>query len=460
MASLGVEYGAVYRLTASDGTTVVWNNSASADYVGALSAESSGLDSADVREDAQDATEADGGVHGSFWYGRRPIILQGTIYPITSATDRNEKIGKLKRASNAMRTDAILQWKPLGAPEEVFLYVRRQQPLRLTKGYVKDFMLPLVAASIYPQGVTTNTKSVTIATQTKFVTKFPTIQTQIQYGGFGEHEGGMFEPGTSGITAEDGVFTSSALTAAPVNQLYLLGTGYNFGIPGTATILGVEAGIKRRGFNGSAGGGDDFKDNLVKLIITGSGGPTGTNKASAENWPELNTWKAYGGQGDLWGTSLTPTIVNKNGANEFGLTLIPERVTYDAGDLAQVDAFVMTIYYKEVSVPSNTVVCENKGDAPASPVVTIKNRVENPVITNSTTGESITLDVQLQEGETLVIDFANHTINRNGVGAYYLLDFPLSTWWTLEPGNNTIAVSGDYGTAAAKMEITWRNTYL
>lgn len=458
MTSLGLEWGTKYTLTGPDGTVVTFNDSTDPNFIGVLSPESSGLDSADVREDATDATEEDGGHHGDFFEGRRPVVLQGTIIA-SSAAQRNERIGKLKLASRALRRNATLKWKPAGGVE-VELKLRRQQPLRITKGFVKDFQLPMVAAEIFPQAITVQTKSVTIATQKKSVTKFPSSQTQIHYGGFGEHEEGTWSPGTSGIQADDGVRASTQGVANPVNQIYLVASNFGFAIPGTATILGIESFIERKHSGATSFG--TFHDWEVKLINTLSGGPVGENKgAGAESWSNSDVKKAYGGRADKWGITPTPTIVNQAGANAFGFTLIPQRGgNWIAGNKAEVDYMMMTIYYQEASAPSNTVSCTNGGDTIAYPTVTIKGYVENPIITNSTTGESIQLEIVVPEGQSLVIDFKNHTIKLNGNYAYYGLVFANSEWWGLEPGANTIAVSGDYGTASAKLEVAWQDTFV
>lgn len=153
----GPQWGIPYTLTGPDGAIAVFNDDTSPYYVGMLSPESSGLDSADVRENASDQVEADGGIHGNFYYGRRPIVLQGNIIA-SSAVERNERIARLKRASNAMREDAILTFEPDGGLES-FVKVRRQQPLRITKGWAKEFQLPLVAADPRIYGTTLTTVS-------------------------------------------------------------------------------------------------------------------------------------------------------------------------------------------------------------------------------------------------------------------------------------------------------------
>ena len=147
----GPEVNAKYVLTGPDGTRAVFNDQTDRDFVGMLT-EVSGLDSPEVRENADDLVQFDGGIHGDFFYGRRPMTLTGLILNPTSADERNRRMTKLKRASNAMRGDAILQWTLSGGYEQ-FVAVRRQQPLRIEGAWQKQFQLPLVAADPRIYGV-------------------------------------------------------------------------------------------------------------------------------------------------------------------------------------------------------------------------------------------------------------------------------------------------------------------
>lgn len=141
---LATEIGAVYTLTSPDALTVaVFNDPTSGNYVGALT-DVTGLDSADVRESASEMVEADGGVHGAFYFGRRPVILSGRVFGHTSITERNARLDRARRASLGLRGDATLKWTPTAA-QEVYVNVRRQQPFRESGGWVKDFMIPLVS---------------------------------------------------------------------------------------------------------------------------------------------------------------------------------------------------------------------------------------------------------------------------------------------------------------------------
>lgn len=153
------ELNVVYTLVGPDGTTVVFNDQSDPNYVGVLT-EISGLDSPDVRESADDLVEQDGGIHGNFYYGRRPVVLSGIILNPASPTQRNARQALLSRASNAMRTggDATLTWTPSGGVQQQIV-VRRQQPLRISGAWQKTFQLPLVAADprVYSSALHTST---------------------------------------------------------------------------------------------------------------------------------------------------------------------------------------------------------------------------------------------------------------------------------------------------------------
>lgn len=152
----GPEDSVIYTLTAPDGSIAVFNDETSPDYVGF--ARWTGLDSPEVRESAYDLVQADGGVHNDFYLGRRPIV--GSIEVLgSSTTDRNTKLTRLIAASNAFRGDAELKWTPTGGVEQ-FVFVRRQQPLRIEGNTLKSCSLPLVAADPRIYGTTLQSSNV------------------------------------------------------------------------------------------------------------------------------------------------------------------------------------------------------------------------------------------------------------------------------------------------------------
>lgn len=145
-----MELGIAYELVGPDGTRIVFGNSndaqADADWVGWLEGDNgiSGLDSPEVRDNAALIPAGDGGLHYDFFHGRRPVVVNGVHRPDVTPAAHNLLAQKIKRASNAMRADAILRWTNSGFPERR-LSVRRNGPTRVSVGRrPKTFSLELI----------------------------------------------------------------------------------------------------------------------------------------------------------------------------------------------------------------------------------------------------------------------------------------------------------------------------
>lgn len=436
--SLGVEYGCPYVLEGPDGTRAVFNDDTDEDFVGTLSAESSGLDSADVREDATDATEEDGGVHGNFYYGRRPVVLQGTIIA-SGPEDRNAKVAKLKAASNAMREDATLTWIPVGGPVVgVELKLRRQQPIRITKGYVKDFLVPMVSASA-------SIASAFLHEEIGFPNLFVSSTALTAGSNSAEDKGGP-EPWTNlgNIKLKDNTYVTNLLTAeTPTNALKI--NTPHIGIPEGASVKGVEARLERKGFASTV----MCKDTEVKLEKAGIA--VGSNKAKTTTWSSTEEFITYGGSTDLWGTTISVADLENS---KFGFRVVAG--ISDTTGVLSVD-YGDTIAY--LTYPD--LVINNIGDALAYPVIEINGPITNPELKNVTSGDTIKLDAQLELGDTRIIDFQARTIvNSSGEYKYNELSFAESEWWTLLPGNNSIRLSGAEANIATNYKVTYRDAWL
>lgn len=157
LLSTGPQFGVKYTLTGPDGATIVFNDPTDPNYVGVLT-EITGFDSPEVRENADNIVELDGGVHGNFYYGRRPLTMTALVYGHATTTQRNARLTALQQATNAMRGDCVITWTPDGG-EQQFLAVRRQQPLRVSGAWNKEVQLALVAADprIYSSTLYSNT---------------------------------------------------------------------------------------------------------------------------------------------------------------------------------------------------------------------------------------------------------------------------------------------------------------
>jgi hypothetical protein len=142
---LAQELSTKYTLTGPNGVVATLNDSTDANYVG-FTTEITGLDSPEVRESAQDLVESDGGAHGYFFFGRRPITMTVNVSNAASVAARSTRIDLLRRATLAMRGDATLTWTLSTDPTmSVFVPVRRQQPFRESGGWVKEIQVALVS---------------------------------------------------------------------------------------------------------------------------------------------------------------------------------------------------------------------------------------------------------------------------------------------------------------------------
>lgn len=113
----------------------------------------------------------------------------------------------------------------------------------------------------------------------------------------------------------------------------LRASNFGFSIPAELTITGVEARIRRMSSFGYV------QDENVRLIVAGA--VTGTDKVKAGKWTAVYTISEYGGESDLWGTTLTPAQVN---ASSFGVQL---SVLATGKDDAMVQTIWMRIHYEE-----------------------------------------------------------------------------------------------------------------
>lgn len=112
------------------------------------------------------------------------------------------------------------------------------------------------------------------------------------------------------------------------------------------------------------------------------------------------------------------------------------------------------------SNPGGSVNVTNNGDIDVHPILVISGPVTNPVIANSTTGETMTFDYVLGGGETLVIDTANRTVLLGGTASRRYALKPDSAWPRVIPGVNTFQMRGVYTeTVADQYSEGYADTY-
>lgn len=163
------QLAAKYTLTGPSGRKAVFNDPLDTDYVGMVF-DLSGLDSAEIRESADELVEADGGQHGNFYFGRRPITMGIRVFGHATIEERDTRIDKLRAITKeCMRADGVLSWQNVSSVlpnpfQSMQTWVRIQQPFRDAGGWVKELQLamvsqyaPLFSQTLHTQTTTGNT---------------------------------------------------------------------------------------------------------------------------------------------------------------------------------------------------------------------------------------------------------------------------------------------------------------
>lgn len=85
----------------------------------------------------------------------------------------------------------------------------------------------------------------------------------------------------------------------------------------------------------------------------------------------------------------------------------------------------------------------NAGNVRATPVVVITGASTNPRITNTTDdAKFVEVTTSLAGGQTLTLDFENHTATHSADGNVDALVVPGSRWWDLAVGANVVTLTG------------------
>lgn len=87
----------------------------------------------------------------------------------------------------------------------------------------------------------------------------------------------------------------------------------------------------------------------------------------------------------------------------------------------------------------------------AEPIWTITGQATNPTLTNITTGQTLTWNGTVPNGQTLIIDMAEQTASLSGANVF---EYITGSWIQLQPGNNTITYTASGG-ATAPSTLSW-----
>ena len=129
--------------------------------------------------------------------------------------------------------------------------------------------------------------------------------------------------------------------------------------------------------------------------------------------------------------------------------------------LVAADPRIYTFARKAPTVsPSGTTVMENQGTVLTYPTLTITGPITNPVVTNTTTGEAISFTGTISSGTNIVVNMLARTVFQGSTVKYSLLNYASSTWWGLQPGNNSISLTQSSSSAPAGLTVTYRDAWL
>jgi hypothetical protein len=118
----------------------------------------------------------------------------------------------------------------------------------------------------------------------------------------------------------------------------------------------------------------------------------------------------------------------------------------------------LTLNLQTFTMPSATHNIVNGGNSLTNWVLSLVGPATNPVITNNTTGQTITFDGLILNGtQVLTLDSSDSTAKVNGesVDIYITSGF---SWWGLPVGTTSISVSASTATTAS-CTLAWRNGF-
>lgn len=103
----------------------------------------------------------------------------------------------------------------------------------------------------------------------------------------------------------------------------------------------------------------------------------------------------------------------------------------------------------------------NHGNAPASPNFLLVGQMEDPSLVNQTTGEQLSLNYNLSDGDYIEIDTNLSTVRHiNGSVITNIQQYFAGSFFELQPGANVLKLTVTSNNSAAKVYVRYRNSYL
>ncbi|MEQ1675084.1 MAG: hypothetical protein ABL876_00205 [Chitinophagaceae bacterium] len=110
------------------------------------------------------------------------------------------------------------------------------------------------------------------------------------------------------------------------------------------------------------------------------------------------------------------------------------------------------------TMPSDTRVITNNGNAPAKWTARLTGICSNPILTNNNTGQVISFyNLTIGANDILTFDSGTSTVKLNGTPSSGSLQTGFS-WWDMEPGNNSISISAS-SVSGGSFSLTTSDAY-
>ena len=446
------EFGAFYKLVGG-GVTATFNDPTDPNYVGMLT-EVSGLDSPEVRESASDLTQSDGGVHGDFYYGRRPIVLSGRVFGHASVLERNTRLDRARRASNIMRADGVLSWKPANRVEN---YISNPRAVIDTADWSNS------VASVVNSGATitratgvappTGTTAIQVATSgSGNATQGAAIPFQVVAGvTYAVSVAARRTAGTDTYNVSvAGVTTANVVLTASAGSFTTYTTTFTAAASGTAylRIYGSSTNTLASTFQ-------------ISDVMVSPGTTTTYRDGDTSGW----FWQGTPGgspSGDFiemqtWVRRQQPFRESGGWAKDFQIPLVSQ--------YAQMFSAAQSVASAANGSPA---AAENRGNSPAFPILRITapgaGTLANPTVTNSVTGLVFrTTGLTMAANEIIEYDMLSHTgvftggVGRSGQSANQFINFATTAWPSLVTGTQNMTLAG---TSGGTLTVLWRDAWM
>jgi hypothetical protein len=142
---------------------------------------------------------------------------------------------------------------------------------------------------------------------------------------------------------------------------------------------------------------------------------------------------------------------------KYGTTPLSASVNALPGTLAGLTVPFTVPFTLAAQAPGGSLAVTNAGNFETRPQVVITGPVTSPVVTNVTTGQSVSwTGLVVPAGSQLAVNFMLRQASLDG--AYRAAD-PFSVWWTLPPGTSTIEFAGQ-ADSGALMSVSWSPAFL